>query len=149
MRLSFILLAIAFNLSLSAIASASLTFTPHPGFATAPNYFSGTNARAHYEAEVDGFFEEITDAWLTIGGTTVWQLPPPDPGTIRWVIGVNPSAMFDSSHFAPGESVEIKLYVCVNGGARKATPTRARRKTILELGIIQICPMGLLSRADS
>lgn len=97
---------------------ASVTFTPHPGFSTAPNYFSGTNCRAHYSAQITFPSNYITSATLKINSSIVWQgsYPPPSgksqPGRVR----VDPVIMWDSSHFTSGTSVSVQLTVVTNAG---------------------------------
>ena len=114
MRLSGLLTCFALICCWSA-AQAGVVITPHPGFEDPPKYFSGTNSRAHYYAEVtNGSY--ITYAWLTIGGHIVWQTPPPQPWP-RQVVYYNagPVVMFDASKFNHMDMVEVKLHLYVDG----------------------------------
>lgn len=57
--------------SLSAVALAGITFTPHYDSPQEPYYFSGTNARASFKAHVSGLTQHISEAQLFVGGIQV------------------------------------------------------------------------------
>lgn len=101
----------------SVFGFASVNFTNHPGFATAPHYFTSTNCIAHISGEIAFPSTYISSAKLTLNGETVWQesYPPPmpkKPGRLR----VEPVIMFDSTHFAPNSACAVRLEVTTNTG---------------------------------
>jgi hypothetical protein len=81
-------------------------FIPEPGMAM-PNYWSGTNCRASGWAQIG---EPIIAAELYIGGELVHDWEQEDPE--EWPpMDLGLTAMFDSSHFANGSTVEIRFRV--------------------------------------
>lgn len=82
-----------------------------------PYYFSGTNSRAYHGAHVTPPSKGFTRFEFLIGGTVIdaADYPAPDPGGL-YVYEVYPRMMFDSTRFADGSSVEIKLKVWTDDG---------------------------------
>lgn len=82
-------------------------YIPGPG-ASMPNYWSGTNCRASGFAQVGG---PIYSAELFLNGELVneWDIGNPIEEEAPWSLLLE--AMFDSSHFANGTPVEVRLRV--------------------------------------
>lgn len=96
---------------------AGVTFVKHPNH-PAPLYFSGTNARAFFSAQVDGGTQHISEALFSIGGQTVYSETFPISGTAPHFIynsEVQHAEMFDSTVFPHGQFVQIKLKVKADG----------------------------------
>ncbi|HRK20815.1 MAG TPA: hypothetical protein PLX06_03360 [Fimbriimonadaceae bacterium] len=109
-------------MSTIGIEIAGVDFTPHPGFA-APNYFSGTNARAFYRAQVTSphlhisKFEIYLNNFATLTLNTPYTPGMPgggeEPGTLGGVMFEQEGAvMFDSFYYSyPNDSVVVKCRV--------------------------------------
>ena len=118
LKSAVLLIVCTVTLALSQPAEAGVVFNPHPGFPSPPNYFSGTNCRANYEAHCTFPTYHISNAKLKIGGTLVWDNTetPEDPFMGPFRYGVGPNFMFDSTHFPPTSFVEIELILTTNTG---------------------------------
>jgi hypothetical protein len=96
--------------SIACICRAGVDFTPHPGY-PAPNYFSGTNARAFYSAMPTFPDDHFDEGILLLNDEEVihrYYVPPPGTTVAN---GDSMAVMFDSNHFEHLTDVEVKMKV--------------------------------------
>ncbi|MBS1714717.1 MAG: hypothetical protein JST30_10325 [Armatimonadetes bacterium] len=87
-------------------AQAIQASVPVPGDSM-PHYFSGTKARASGKVWRDENPEQIVEAWLYLNGELVHHWVHPNQG--QYVPEIVLEIMFDSTHFANGSIVEVKM----------------------------------------
>jgi hypothetical protein len=103
--------AVLVALLLVSCARAGISFIPHVGY-PAPGYFSGTDARAFYEADVSSPDVHIQAAQLYVGGVlTIDETYPVQGRAPHWVYHNSQAfaIMFDANRFPTDTSLEIKM----------------------------------------
>ncbi|MCC6351611.1 MAG: hypothetical protein IT202_03790 [Fimbriimonadaceae bacterium] len=106
----------------TALAQASIQFTPHPDTVSAPYYFSGTNSRASFYAHVVYPTLHIARAQLVlIKGSeetiVIDQTIPISGQPPKWIYlsEISLYCMFDSTHYFPGDIVRVEMRIYADG----------------------------------